>query len=340
MARIGGETLILVPSRELATQWRAAIDRHTTLPSDAVGEYHGGEKTIAPVTIATYRTAGMDRHHALFDDRAWGLIVFDEVHRIPADVNRRTATLQSRHRLGLSATPVREDDRESEIYTLIGPPIGTDWEALFDAGYVQQPRVEIRLLSFAEGAANAHAAADGRDRRRIAATNPAKIGEIRRLRRRHPDAKTVVFVEFLDQGAAIADALGVPFVSGETPHAERERAFDRFRAGDEPVLIVSRVGDEGIDLPDAEVAIVASGLGGSRRQGAQRAGRTMRPAGRSRMYVLATRGTREEDFAERQLHHLSKKGVRVTETVVDAAPAASADRPDDATGDRSQDDPP
>ncbi|MFB6218773.1 MAG: DEAD/DEAH box helicase [Halobacteriaceae archaeon] len=317
IAAVGGETLVLVPSRELAGQWRAALLEQTSLQADEVGEYHGGEKTIAPVTVATYQTAGMDRHHDLFDSRAWGLIVYDEVHHVPADVFRRSTTLQSKHRLGLSATPVREDDREADIYTLIGPPIGTDWDALFEAGFVQEPRVEIRLVGWAsETARNEYAAAEGRERDRVAATNPAKVAEVERLRAAHADRAALVFVDYLDQGEAIADALDAPFVSGQTPHHERERLFAGFRSGDSPTLVVSRVGDEGIDLPDAEVAIVASGLGGSRRQGAQRAGRTMRPAGSATMYVLATQGTREEEFARRQVRHLREKGIRVNERTV------------------------
>ena len=144
IAAVGGETLILVPSRELAAQWREALTSESTLTDAEIGEYHGGEKNIRPVTIATYQTAGMDRHRQLFDSRKWGLIVYDEVQHIPSKVFRRSADLQTSHRLGLSATPVREDDKESEIFTLIGPPIGTDWAALFDAGFVAEPEVEIR----------------------------------------------------------------------------------------------------------------------------------------------------------------------------------------------------
>jgi DNA excision repair protein ERCC-3 len=217
-----------------------------------------------------------------------------------------------------SATPIREDDREEEIFTLIGPPIGTDWGALFDAGYVAEPEVEIRLVPWgSEDALNAYQSASGRERRQLAAMNPAKADEIRSILRGYPGQKALIFVEYLDQGEALADALSVPFVSGETPHDRRRRVFDRFRSGPLDVLIVSRIGDEGLDLPQAEVAIAASGLGGSRRQGSQRAGRTMRPVGRSRMFVLATQGTREEDFARRRMRHLEEKGVRVTEVAVD-----------------------
>ncbi|ELZ50092.1 type III restriction protein res subunit [Halorubrum coriense DSM 10284] len=331
IAAVGGETLILVPSRELADQWREELLEHSAVDPADIGLYHGGTKEIRPVTIATYQIAGMDRHRSLFDSREWGLICFDECHHVTAPVYSRTAELQSKHRLGLSATPVSETGSEEEIYTLIGQPIGADWDSLFEAGFVQEPEVEIRYVPWREEMArNEYAAADGRERRRLAAENPAKVEEIRYLLAAHRDKKALVFVEYLDQGAAIADALGVPFISGETPHHERAELFRRFRADEEAgssdggsatdddldVLVVSRVGDEGIDLPNAELAVVASGLGGSRRQGSQRAGRTMRPTGSALVYVLATRGSSEEEFAQRQMRHLGRKGVRVRETNV------------------------
>jgi DNA excision repair protein ERCC-3 len=315
LSAVAGETLVLVPSRELAAQWREELLAHTTLSPADIGEYHGGAKEVRPVTIATYQTAGMDRHRSLFDSREWGLVVYDEVHHIPSPIHRRSADLQSKHRLGLSATPVREDDREREIFTLVGPPLGTDWSALFEAGFVQEPEVEIRYVPWADDLdANEYASADGRERHQVAASNPAKAAEVRHLLDQHPGERALVFVDWLDQGRSLADELDAPFVSGETPHRERERHFSALREGDERVLVVSRVGDEGIDLPNAGLAIVASGLGGSRRQGAQRAGRTMRPAGSALVYVLATRGTVEEEFARRQMRHLAEKGVHVRES--------------------------
>ena len=314
-AAVGGETLILVPGRELATQWREELLAHTTLTADQIGEYHGGEKRIAPVTIATYQTAGMDRHRQLFDSRRWGLIVYEECHHVPSTVFRRSTSLQTSHRLGLTSTPVRESDDEEEIFTLIGPPIGTDWEALFEAGYVAEPVVELRYVPWADAARDEYVGSDGARRRQVAATNPAKVEEVTRLLQT-TQGQALIFVEYLEQGQAIADAIGVPFVSGQTPHARREALFEQFRTETLPALVVSRVGDEGIDLPGAEVAIVASGLGGSRRQGAQRAGRTMRPTGQARMFVLATQGTREEEFARNRMRYLAEKGVRVTERTV------------------------
>ncbi|NHX37719.1 MULTISPECIES: DEAD/DEAH box helicase [Halolamina] len=323
LAEVGGETLILVPSRELAGQWRQEIERHTTVDADQVGEYHGGTKQLRPITIATYQIAGMDRHRKLFDEREWGLIVFDEAHHVPAPVFRQSAALQSKHRLGLTATPVRESDDETDIYTLIGPPLGTDWSALFDAGFVAEPEVELRYLPWDdELAENEWGSAHGRERHVLAGSNPRKIEETRKLLADH-DGKALVFVDYLDQGEAIAEELDAAFVSGETPHHRREKLFESFRTGEREALVVSRVGDEGIDLPNAELAVVASGLGGSRRQGAQRAGRTMRPVGRAEVVVLATHGTREEEFARKQMRHLAEKGVRVHETVVGDAEEAS-----------------
>ncbi|MFB6170871.1 MAG: DEAD/DEAH box helicase [Haloarculaceae archaeon] len=332
LSRVEGETLVLVPSRELAGQWHDEILRKTTLDESQVGEYHGGEKNVRPVTIATYQIAGMDRHRQLFDSRAWGLIVFDECHYIPAPVFSRAADLQGKHRLGLSATPVRESGDSEEIFTLVGPPIGTDWDALFEAGFVQEPTVEIRYVPWDEATEREeYASSVGHGKRQLAATNPAKLEEIRWLLRRHHDKKALVFVDYLDHGEEVAAALDAPFISGETRHGRRQHLFQEFRDGRLDTLVVSRVGDEGIDLPDAELAVVASGLGGSRRQGAQRAGRTMRPQGSALVYVLATRGTKEEEFARQRLRHLSEKGVRVHEA--DAHVTAGGEEDGDATGD-------
>lgn len=338
MEAIGGETLVLVPSRELATQWRTVLLHDTSLTEAEIGLYHGGSKEVRPVTIATYSIAGMDRHRPLFEEREWGLIVFDEVHHIPAPVHRRTADIQTRHRLGLSATPVREDDRETDIYTLVGPPIGTDWSALFEAGYVQAPVVEIRYVPWASDLdRHEYDVASGHEARQAAATNPAKDDEVERLLGAHADEKALVFVDYLEQGTRLAERLDVPFLSGETPHAERSRLLREFGEGQRTTLVISRVGDEGIDLPDAGVAIVASGLGGSRRQGAQRAGRTMRPAGGSHVYVLATRGTEEEDHAARRTDYLAANGIRVRESDATNDPelSSAADPPEADSADEA-----
>jgi len=314
---IGGETLVLVPSRELATQWRSELIDNTTIIPNQIGEYHGGQKEIRPITIATYHTAGMDRHRELFDERQWGLIVYDEVHHIPASIYRQSANLQAKHRLGLSATPVREDDKQKEIFTLIGPPIGSDWKAIFGKDYVQEPDVEIRYVPWhSDQQRSQYQQAEGHQKLQLASQNSAKLDQIQKILQNHADEKTLIFVEWIEQGDAYEEKLGYTFVSGETSHGRRDELFEQFRQGVRETLIISRIGDEGIDLPDAEVAIVASGLGGSRRQGAQRAGRTMRPAGESKMYMLATRSTTEEDFAQHQMKHLVEKGVPVQEVDV------------------------
>ncbi|WP_312912196.1 DEAD/DEAH box helicase [Natronosalvus caseinilyticus] len=326
MEEVGGETLVLVPSRDLARQWAETVLDVTSLEPEQVGQYHGGRKEIRPVTIATYQIAGMDRHRSLFDDREWGLVVFDECQHVPSDVYRRSTHLQSRHRLGLSASPLREDDRAADIFTLIGPPIGTDWEALFEAGFVAEPELEIRYVPWGDDEhRNAYGSAEGRERYQLAATNPGKVAEVRYLLASHPGSRALVFVDYLEQGRDLASALDAPFLSGETPHLERQRLLDSFRHDEIDTLVLSRVGDEGIDLPSADLAIVASGLGGSRRQGTQRAGRTMRPAGGALMYVLATRGTREEEFARRQLQHLGRQGLTVREETVERDLEAESD---------------
>ncbi|MFU1780274.1 DEAD/DEAH box helicase [Haloarcula japonica] len=315
MNRVGGETLILVPKRELARQWKRELVEKTNLRPRQIGEYHGEKKQIRPVTIATYHTAGDSRHRKLFKKREWGLIIYDEVHHIPSKIYKRTANLQAKHRLGLSASPVREDKKEKQIFTLVGQPIGTNWTQLFEEGFVQEPEVEIRYVPWSSDTKRQeYQNADGHDRLQKAAMNPAKLGEVKQLLEKHRSEKTLIFVDYIDHGETYSEELGVPFYSGETSDKQRQEYIEKFRSGDLDTLIVSRVADEGIDLPDAEVAILASGLGGSRRQGAQRAGRTMRPYGDSTVYVLGTKGSNEEDFVQRQMQHLQEKGVKVTET--------------------------
>jgi DNA excision repair protein ERCC-3 len=314
---IGGETLILVPKVELASQWKKELLDKTNLSESQIGEYHGEKKEIRPVTIATYQTAGMSRHRKLFNNREWGLIVYDEAQHIPAKIHRRTADLQSKHRLGLSASPVREDKKEKEIFTLIGQPIGTDWNSLFEDGFVQEPDLEIQYVSWSsDNQRKKYRQADGHEKSQVAAMNPAKLDQVQELLEKHEDDKTLIFVDWIDQGEQYSRELDIPFYSGETTHKQREKYIQDFKDGELNTLIVSRVADEGIDLPDAEVAIIASGLGGSRRQGTQRAGRTMRPEGSSQVYILGTKGSNEQDFVQRQMQHLQEKGVNVTETEV------------------------
>lgn len=318
MEAIGGETLIVVPNRELAQQWEDELIEKTTLVSRQIGQYHGGTKKIRPVTIVTYDTASMSRHRELFNERDWGLIIADECHHSAASTWKRFREIQSKARLGLSATPVREAQDSKEIYTLIGPPIGTDWGSLFAEGWVEKPDVKLITVPWdSEQARNRYQRASGSKQQIEAARNPKKHEVIRSLLEDHDGQKMLIFVDWIKQGKDFADDLELPFVYGETDHNDREDIYDSFRAGDIDALIISRVGDEGIDLPDAEVAVLASTMGSSRSQTGQRAGRTMRPLGDASVYILLTKGSSEEDWGRESTQFLAEKGIDVTKTTLD-----------------------
>ncbi|SHH65483.1 DNA excision repair protein ERCC-3 [Halobaculum gomorrense] len=315
MEAIGGETLIIVPSRELAQQWVTELTEKTNLDQSQIGQYHGGQKEVRPVTIATYDIAAMKRHRELFNERDWGLVIADECHHAVASTWKRFREIQSTARLGLSATPVRESGDAKEIYTLIGPPIGSDWRELFEAGWVSQPEVEMRLVGWeSESARDQYKQADGTQKLIEAARNPAKQSAISDLLERHSGEKALIFADWIEQGKDLSNALNLPFIYGETSHERRESIYQQFRDGDIEALIVSRVGDEGIDLPDAEVAILASTMGSSRSQTGQRAGRTMRPFGDAAVYLLLTKGTGEEEWGRESTQYLAEKGVSVQKT--------------------------
>lgn len=315
MERIGGETLIIVPNRELAQQWTDELLEKTSVRRGQIGQYHGGTKQIRPVTIATYDIASMSRHRELFNERDWGLIIADECHHSVASTWKRFREIQSKARLGLSATPVREADDPKEIYTLIGPPIGTDWGSLFADGWVEKPSVELIAVPWASDTArDRYQRASGSKQLIEAARNSRKIPVIDSLLDDHSDQKTLIFVDWIRQGKELASELDLPFVYGETSHDKREEMYEQFRAGEISALIVSRVGDEGIDLPDAEIAVLASTMGSSRSQTGQRAGRTMRPLGDATVYIILTKGSGEEDWGRESTQYLAEKGVDVTKT--------------------------
>ncbi len=310
MARIDAPTLILVPQRSLVNQWKREILDKTTLTEDQIGEYHGDQKEMNDVTIATYHIAG--EKTSLFR-REWGLIIFDEVHHIPSKLFRKTANLQSTRRIGLSASPVREDSKEREIFALIGQEIGGDWARFFSEDYVLKPDFNILFAEWINDAyMHKYHEASGIKKAIIASKNPAKKDVLEELLERHMDDKTIIFCDWIDQGEELEREYEIPFVSGETEHDDREKYFEKFRTGELDTIIVSRIGDEGLDLPDAEVGIIMSGQGGSRRQATQRAGRVMRPFGNAKVYMVATKGSNEEDFAKRQVELLKEKGVPVT----------------------------
>jgi DNA excision repair protein ERCC-3 len=310
MSKIDSPTLILVPQRSLVGQWKRELLDKTTLTEDQIGEYHGDTKEKNDVTIATYHMAG-EKTNLFRDD--WGLIIFDEVHHIPSKLFRKTASLQSTRRIGLSASPVREDSKEREIFALIGPEIGGDWARFFNQDYVRKPDVKIMFSEWdSDHYRHKYEQASGIKKAIIASKNPAKKQRLEQLLDDHEDSKKVIFCDWIDQGEELSEEYDIPFVSGETDYEDREEYFDEFRNDERKALIVSRIGDEGLDLPDAEVGIIMSGQGGSRRQATQRAGRVMRPFGDAKVFLIATKGSNEEDFVKRQVEHLKEKGVPVT----------------------------
>ena len=310
MCKIDAPTLILVPQRNLVPQWKREILDKTTITEDQLGEYHGDEKEMNDVTIATYHMAG--EKTSLFRNE-WGLIIFDEVHHIPSDLYRKTASLQSTRRIGLSASPVREDSKEKEIFALIGREIGGDWARFFSEGYVVKPDVEIQMVDWASDYyRHKYEEASGIKKAIVASKNPAKKQNLEKLLEKHEGDKTLIFCDWIDQGEELEEEYGIPFISGETEFEDREEYFEQFREGEIDRLIVSRIGDEGLDLPNAEVGIVMSGQGGSRRQATQRAGRVMRPFGDAQVYMIATKGSNEEDFVKQQVELLKEKGVPVS----------------------------
>ena len=310
MAKVDSPTLILVPQRNLVGQWKREILDKTTLTEDQIGEYHGDTKEMNDVTIATYHMAGEKTE--IFRDE-WGLIIFDEVHHIPSQLFRKTASLQSTRRIGLSASPVREDSKERDIFALIGQEIGSDWARFFAEGHVVKPEVEIQLVDWeSDHYRHKYEEASGIKKAIIASKNPRKHRNFEEILEKHEGDKTIIFCDWLDQGEELSEEYDIPFISGETDFEDREDFFEKFRNDELTTVIVSRIGDEGLDLPDAEIGIIMSGQGGSRRQATQRAGRVMRPFGDAQVYMVATRGSNEEDFVKQQVELLKEKGVPVT----------------------------
>ncbi len=317
MARSRTTTLILVTNTVSARQWRDELLRRTSLTEDEIGEYSGARKEIRPVTIATYqvlttRRKGVYPHLELLDARDWGLIVYDEVHLLPAPVFRMTADLQARRRLGLTATLVREDGREDEVFSLIGPKrYDAPWKDIEAQGWIAPAEcIEVRLtLSHADRLA--YATAEAEDRYRLAATASGKNNVVEALVARHPGEQTLVIGQYLDQLAELAEHLGAPLITGATTVRERQRLFDAFRAGDVETLVVSKVANFSVDLPEAAVAIQVSGSFGSRQEEAQRLGRIMRPKADGRtahFYAIVARDTVDQEFAAHRQRFLAEQG--------------------------------
>ncbi|EEI27542.1 DNA repair helicase XPB [Corynebacterium glucuronolyticum] len=317
MAKLKTTTLILVTNTVAGRQWRDELLRRTTLTEDEIGEYSGEKKEIRPVTIATYqvvtrKTKGEYRSLELFDSRDWGLIIYDEVHLLPAPVFRMTSDLQSRRRLGLTATLIREDGREGDVFSLIGPKrYDAPWKDLEAQGFIASAEcVEIRV-TMTESERMVYATAESADRYRLATNASGKMSVLKQLVKMHADEPTLIIGAYIDQLEEIGEAIGAPVIEGKTSTKKREELFDKFRSGEITTLVVSKVANFSIDLPEASVAIQVSGTFGSRQEEAQRLGRLLRPkadGGSATFYSIVTRDTLDAHYAAHRQRFLAEQG--------------------------------
>jgi DNA excision repair protein ERCC-3 len=321
MAHAQATTLILVTNTIAARQWRDELIKRTTLTEDEIGEYSGSKKEIRPVTIATYQVMtkkknGVYSHLDLFDSHDWGLIIYDEVHLLPAPIFRFTADIQSRRRLGLTATLVREDGMEGEVFSLIGPKrFDVPWKEIEAQGYIAPAEcIEVRV-NLTEAERLAYATAEPEERYRYCATTRTKRDVVQELVSLHANEQILVIGQYLDQLDDLGETLGVPVIQGSTPQREREELFQAFRTGEITCLVVSKVANFSIDLPEATIAIQVSGAFGSRQEEAQRLGRILRPKadGRgARFYSVVSRDTIDQDFAQNRQRFLAEQGYSYT----------------------------
>ena len=321
MAAMQRTTLILVTSTVSARQWKDELLRRTTLTEDEIGEYSGSSKEVRPVTIATYQVLTLKRkgvhpHLELMSARDWGLIVYDEVHLLPAPVFRMTADLQARRRLGLTATLVREDGREGEVFSLIGPKrYDAPWKDIEAQGYIAPADCTEVRVTMPAADRMAYAMAEAADRPRLGAAHGAKTEVVERIAARHQGEPTLVIGQFIDQLEEIAGTLGAELITGQTPVRRRQQLFDAFRAGEIDRLVVSKVANFSIDLPEASVAVQVSGAFGSRQEEAQRLGRLLRPKGDGRtahFYTVVMRDTQDQDYAAHRQRFLAEQGYAYT----------------------------
>ncbi len=330
MAKLKSHTLILCTNVTAVRQWQRELLDKTTLSEDQIGEYSGEAKELRPVTVATYQILTYRRrktegfpHFKIFNARDWGLIIYDEVHLLPAPVFRITAEIQSRRRLGLTATLVREDHLEDDVFSLIGPKrYDVPWKVLEKQGWIATAEcIEIRV-PLAEGLRMDYAMAQPRVRFRIASENPAKDQIVKHLLARHRGDRVLVIGQYIRQLEQLARDAGIPLITGSTPNDERDRLYEDFRRGRIRELIVSKVANFAVDLPDANVAIQVSGTFGSRQEEAQRLGRILRPksdGSRARFYSLVTRDTTDQEFAAKRQLFLTEQGY--TYRIMDAREA-------------------
>jgi DNA excision repair protein ERCC-3 len=319
MQLVGAYTLILVTNTLSIRQWKNEILDKTDIPEEDIGEYSGEKKEIKPITIATYnivthrkKKGGDFTHYHLFSAANWGLIIYDEVHLLPAPVFRLTSELQAKRRLGLTATLVREDGLEEDVFSLIGPKkYDVPWKELEKQSWIANAKcIEIRVDMDEELRAQ-YSVSDDKEKYRLASENPAKLDVIKVIMEEHGKNNILIIGQYLDQLEKIAKKFKLPIITGQTPLSERERLYKAFREGKEPCLIVSRVANFSIDLPDARVAIQVSGTFGSRQEEAQRLGRVLRPKGNDNMayfYTIVSRDTTEETFAQNRQLFLTEQG--------------------------------
>jgi DNA excision repair protein ERCC-3 len=325
MATAKATTLILVTNTVAGRQWKRELVARTSLTEEEIGEYSGERKEIRPVTIATYqilttRRAGVFAHLDLFGARDWGLIIYDEVHLLPAPIFRFTADLQARRRLGLTATLVREDGREGDVFSLIGPKrYDAPWKDIESQGWIAPADcVEVRV-TLTDEERMAYAVSEPEERYRVAATARTKLPIVRALVERHRGDQILIIGAYLDQLHELGEYLDAPVVQGATTNKERERLFDAFRTGELKTMVISRVGNFSIDLPEAAVAVQVSGTFGSRQEEAQRLGRVLRPKADKRQahfYTVVSRDTIDTEYAAHRQRFLAEQGYAYT--IVDA----------------------
>ncbi len=321
MAHAKATTLILVTNTVAGRQWKRELVARTSLTEEEIGEYSGERKEIRPVTIATYqvmtrKSKGEYRHLDLFDSRDWGLVVYDEVHLLPAPVFRMTADLQSRRRLGLTATLVREDGREGDVFSLIGPKrYDVPWRDIEAQGWIAPAEcIEVRV-TLTDAERLAYATAEPEERYKLCSTVDTKIPVVRKILEKHDGEPTLVIGAYLDQLEMLGAELDAPVIQGSTRNSERERLFDLFRRGELRTLVVSKVANFSIDLPEATVAVQVSGTFGSRQEEAQRLGRLLRPKEDGRQahfYSVVSRDTLDTDYAAHRQRFLAEQGYAYT----------------------------
>ncbi|MDK8478795.1 DEAD/DEAH box helicase [Corynebacterium pseudodiphtheriticum] len=317
MAKAQATTLILVTSTIAGRQWRDELIRRTSLQPAEIGEYSGEKKEIKPVTIATYqvvtrKTKGEYRALELFDSRDWGLIIYDEVHLLPAPVFRMAADLQSRRRLGLTATLIREDGREGDVFSLIGPKrYDAPWKELESQGFIATAEcIEVRA-DMPSSEKMEYATASSKDRYRLAACSQVKFEVVDKILNKHSGKQTLLIGAYLDQLQTLARRTGAPLIDGTTSAAKREKLFAQFRTGEITTLVVSKVANFSIDLPDTAVVVQVSGTFGSRQEEAQRLGRLLRPKSTGEIayfYTVVTRDTVDATFALHRQRFLAEQG--------------------------------